>query len=97
MAWSGWWASWASLERSTPAFIEGVREAETLGHFDRTKPPAKMTFKPGQPVRVIAGPFTGHMVEFMAAKDNESRVRVLLTLFGRPGPMTIDRTALEAA
>jgi transcriptional antiterminator RfaH len=38
--------------------IEQLMTAETLGHFDQTQDP-KPLFEPGQPVRVISGPFLG--------------------------------------
>lgn len=76
--------------------IGQLRSQETMGAFDRTVS-RKLTFSPGQPVRIIAGPFTGFMAQIMEAKTGEKRVRVLFSLFGRASPMPIDVGHLVAA
>lgn len=77
------------------AYIADLRAAETMGLFDRTVE-RKITFNPGQPVRIIGGPFTGFMAEVMASTNGEGRVRVLLKgAFG--GMVSVKADKLEAA
>jgi transcription antitermination factor NusG len=50
---------------------------------------------PGQPVRVVAGPFAGGLGVLERLNDR-GRVRVLLQIMGGEVPFTMDRTALLA-
>ena len=79
------------------AIIDELRCQQALGVFDHTKS-RKISFKPGQPVRVIGGPFSGFMAEVMAGGD-QRRVRVLMQAIGRGRamPTTIDVGQIEAA
>lgn len=77
------------------AWVEEMRGQETLGAFDKTIS-KKLTFRPGQPVRVIGGPFSGFLADVLSAKDGDARVRVLLKGFGG-GAATLDVAKLEAA
>ena len=50
---------------------------------------------PGQPIRVIAGPFAGGLGVLERLND-KGRVRVLLQIMGGEVLLTMDRTALLA-
>jgi transcription antitermination factor NusG len=75
--------------------VAELMEAETLGLFDRTQE-RKITFAPGQPVRIVGGPFTGFMAEVMGADSDAKRVRVLLKALGG-GKLNVGVEQLEAA
>jgi transcription antitermination factor NusG len=75
-------------------WIEPLMTAETLGAFDRTQP--KLSFRPGQPVRVTAGVFKGAVGKVLEARSGEERVRVMLEGIFRGGA-GFDPDQLEAA
>lgn len=52
--------------------------------------------KPGQAVRVVAGPFAGGL-GVLERLDGRERVRVLLQIMGGEAPFIMDRAALTAA
>jgi transcriptional antiterminator RfaH len=52
--------------------------------------------KPGQPVRVVAGPFTD-VLGVLQRLDGNGRVQVLLNIMGGHAPVTMDRNNLMAA
>ncbi|MBV8422966.1 MAG: KOW motif-containing protein, partial [Hyphomicrobiales bacterium] len=51
--------------------------------------------RPGQAVRVVAGPFAGGL-GMLERLDGKGRVRVLLQTMGGEAPFTMDRAALSA-
>lgn len=82
-------------------FIDQLRQHETAGDFDETLPRDKQgkirrKLEPGDPVRVIGGPFFG-FVGKLQSLPGRRRAQVVLTLFGREGPVTLDLLQLEAA
>jgi transcription antitermination factor NusG len=60
-----------------------------LMRFDRD-------LKPGQPVRVVAGPFT-QLFGVLQRLDAKGRVEVLLNIMGRQAAVTMERANLTAA
>ena len=76
--------------------IDNLRAAEALGQFDDTvKREAIAPFKPGQPVRVIAGPMKGFVAE-VAKANPKGRVHLLLGMLGGKVAATVDADQLEA-
>lgn len=53
-------------------------------------------FTPGQEARILAGPFTDHLVK-IEALDGGGRVRVLLEILGGSQTVKLDRTSLGPA
>ena len=79
--------------------IQAMREAETLGLFDFTRS-KKISFTPGEPVRIIGGPFTGFMAQVLETPGDEAkRIRILMQAIGRgtSQPTTIGLDQIEAA
>jgi hypothetical protein len=54
-------------------------------------------FKPGEPVRVTAGPFRDMLAIFDGPSTPAMRVRVLLNIMNRAIPVHLDAEHLEAA
>lgn len=95
-----------------PALVIGTMILLEAWHvFDQTwKPPLPMrknrrgrkpTMRPtrwehGQRVRVRSGPFEGHLGDIMRT-DRGDRIGVMLMIFGRPTPIEVDDSGLEAA
>jgi transcriptional antiterminator NusG len=68
-----------------------------LKRMEAGAPKVKVTFKPGQKVRIIDGPF----VDFIGSVDEvnmeRGKVRVLVSFFGRETPVELDFLQVEKA
>jgi transcriptional antiterminator RfaH len=86
------------LAGGTPAAVpEGVimdlKARETGGLIDLPKPPK---FRPGDRLRVIHGPFAGHVGLYAGMKPRE-RIEVLLAILGGSQRVTLAADAVEQA
>lgn len=73
-----------------PEEVQGIikrMEAET--------PKIKVTFKPGQKVRIIDGPFNEFIGVVDAIDMERAKVRVLVSFFGRETPVELDFLQVE--
>jgi transcription antitermination factor NusG len=70
------------------AFLASVDELGLLRFDDG--------LQPGQPVRVVAGPFA-QVLGVLQRLDAKGRVRVLLNIMGGQAPVMMDRANLTAA
>jgi len=75
-----------------PAVIAEIRARERGGLIELPKPPVARL---GGRVRVMQGPFAGHIGLFAGMKPR-ARVEVLLSLLGSPQRMTLAADAVEA-
>ena len=55
----------------------------------------KKIFEKGEKVRVIDGPFTNFMGEIDEVKPDRSKLRLLISVFGRPTPVEIEFSKVE--
>lgn len=55
-----------------------------------SKPKPKYSFEEGDEVRVIDGPFTNFQGVVEEMKPDKEKLRVLITIFGRPTPVELD-------
>ena len=76
------------------ALVREMRDLEARGCFDRTVKP-KLSFDPGMPVRVVAGPFSNVLARVLEAPEGD-RIKVLLE-GAFAGTATFSIHALEAA
>jgi transcriptional antiterminator NusG len=68
-------------------------EAERIIHQMEegvSKPKAKYSFEEGDEVRVVDGPFTNFQGVVDEMKPDKEKLRVLITVFGRPTPVELD-------
>ena len=70
-----------------------LKQIEAISHQladDKSHPQAKMSFAPGEHVKVIDGPFNsfGGVVE--EVNQEKARVKVSVSIFGRPTPVELD-------
>jgi len=70
-----------------------VREMEIA----RVAPRPKVRFFVGEKVKVIDGPFRDFAGTVEAVKPDNSRVRVAISVFGRPTPVELDFVQVDAA
>jgi transcriptional antiterminator RfaH len=75
------------------AVIAEIRARERNGLVELPKPPPR--FRPGDPVRILAGPFQSHLALFDNMTSHE-RVIVLLRLLGGQQRLTLPEAGIEA-
>ena len=73
--------------------IAGLKEREVKGLIELPRPPK---FRPGDRVRVLHGPFAGHVGLYAGMKPRE-RVEVLLAILGAAQRVTLSADAVEQA
>jgi transcriptional antiterminator NusG len=59
------------------------------------KPKPKVKFETGDKVQVVDGPFTNFTGEVDEVRPERGRVRVMISVFGRPTPVELEFTQLE--
>ena len=77
--------------RVADQIIDDLRQRERNGLIELASPPK---FKPGDPVRVTAGPFVGHLGLYAGMKPRE-RVEILLRLLGGEQRVTLAKNDIE--
>jgi transcriptional antiterminator NusG len=83
-------------------YATALSDVEVQGILDRmeaaaAKPRRKTSFTVGETVKIVDGPFrdfTGIVEEFVPER---SRLKVLISVFGRPTPVVLDSVHAEAA
>lgn len=77
--------------------IEHIKTLEKAGEWDETKSwRAKSPFQPGNPVKIKEGPFTG-IEATVSELASESRIWLLINLFGKLNPVEVDTSVVEMA
>lgn len=98
--------SW-SLVRNTPGvtdFISTQRdritplhpeEVEQIARMESEAPKVKVDFKPGDIVRIVDGPFYDFVGQVDQIDYEKSKVRVMVSFFGRETPVELDFLQIE--
>ncbi|MBI4525679.1 MAG: transcription termination/antitermination protein NusG [Deltaproteobacteria bacterium] len=83
----------------TPAVISEEEVAKIIQRVEEGNiaPRPKALFVIGDRVKVVDGPFREFTGTVEAVNPNRSRVRVALSVFGRPTPVDLDFIQVEAA
>lgn len=93
--------------RNTPGVTDFVRSGtkpiplrqeevdKILKRMEAAAPKIKVSFKEGQKVRIIDGPFEDFMGTVDAIDTDRARVRVLVNMFGRETPVEVDFLQVE--
>lgn len=68
-----------------------------LKRMEAGAPKIKVTFKPGQKVRIIDGPFADFIGSVDEVNMEKGKVRVLVSFFGRETPVELDFLQVEKA
>jgi transcriptional antiterminator NusG len=93
--------------RNTPGVTDFVRSGakpiplrqeevdKILKRMEAEAPKIKVSFKEGQKVRIVDGPFEDFMGSVDAIDTDRARVRVLVNMFGRETPVEVDFLQVE--
>ena len=73
-----------------PEEMQGI-----LKRMEAAAPKIKVTFKPGQKVRIIDGPFEDFVGSVDEVNMEKGKVRVLVSFFGRETPVELDFLQVE--
>ena len=79
----------------TPLRPEEVNQI--MRRMEAEAPKVKVTFKPGQKVRIIDGPFNDFMGTGGDIDMEKAKVRVMVSFFGRETPVELDFLQVEKA
>jgi transcription termination/antitermination protein NusG len=79
----------------TPLRPEEV--TQIMRRMEAEAPKIKVTFKPGQRVRIIDGPFNDFMGTVGDIDMEKAKVRVMVSFFGRETPVELDFLQVEKA
>ena len=77
----------------TPLRTEAVQGI--LRRMEAAAPQVRATFKPGQKVRIIEGPFADFIGTVDEIDEERTKVRVLVSFFGRETPVELDFLQVE--
>ncbi len=72
--------------------IDGMRKG--IGEMTM-KPKPKVSFEQGDEVRVIEGPFTSYTGLVEEVKPDKQKLKVMVSIFGRPTPVELDFAQVE--
>ncbi len=78
--------------RDSPASLTDEEAEKIMGQVEagKLKPQPKFLFEPGDEVRVIDGPFTNFTGTVEDVKPDKGKIRVLVSIFGRPTPVELE-------
>lgn len=74
------------------AEIENLRRGVSEGH---AKPKPRVSFEVGEEVRVLEGPFANFTGTVDEVKADKQKLKVKVSIFGRPTPVDLDFSAVE--
>ena len=82
---------------NSPTALRSEEVDKILKRMDAEAPKIKISFKVGQKVRVVEGPFEDFMGTVDEIDLDRTRVRVLVNFFGRETPIELDFLQVERA
>lgn len=75
-----------------PPHIEGIRKGITEG---AVKPKPRQQFQEGDEVRVVVGAFANFSGTVQEVKPDKQKLKVMVSIFGRPTPVELDFSHVE--
>lgn len=81
--------------RPTPVPENEVQRITKQMETGAEKPRARITFTVGEPVTVIDGPFNNFSGTVEEINEEKGKVKVLVSIFGRPTPVELDFIQVE--
>jgi len=80
---------------NTPTPLRPEEVAQILKRMEAEAPKVKVTFKSGQKVRIIDGPFNDFVGTVSDLDMDRAKVRVMVSFFGRETPVELDFLQVE--
>jgi transcriptional antiterminator NusG len=84
-------------KRPKPVPLEESEVQAILDQMESAKPRVRVGFEKGQTVRITDGPFVDFMGAVDEVYDDRSKVKVLVSFFGRETPVEVDLLQVEKA
>jgi transcription termination/antitermination protein NusG len=82
---------------NTPTPLRPEEVSQIMKRMEAESPKVKVTFKPGQKVRIIDGPFNDFIGTVADLDMARAKVRVMVSFFGRETPVELDFLQVEKA
>jgi transcriptional antiterminator NusG len=82
---------------NTPTALRSEEVAQILHRMETTTPTVRPTYKSGQKVRIVDGPFNEFVGTVEDIDMDRGKVRVLVSFFGRETPVELDFLQVEKA
>ena len=80
---------------NTPTPLRPEEVSQILKRMEAEAPKVKVTFKPGQKVRIVDGPFNDFLGTVAEIDMDRTKVRVMVSFFGRETPVELDFLQVE--
>lgn len=80
---------------NTPTPLRPEEVSQILRRMEADAPKVKVTYKPGQKVRIIDGPFNDFIGTVSEIDMDRTKVRVMVSFFGRETPVELDFLQVE--
>src|SRR3990170_1247186 len=80
---------------NTPTALRPEEVAQILKRMEAEAPKIKVTFKQGQKVRIVDGPFNDFIGTVAEIDMDRAKVRVMVSFFGRETPVELDFLQVE--
>jgi transcriptional antiterminator NusG len=80
---------------NTPTPLRPEEVAQILKRMEAEAPKIKVTYKPGQKVRIVDGPFNDFIGTVAEIDMDRAKVRVMVSFFGRETPVELDFLQVE--
>jgi transcriptional antiterminator NusG len=80
-----------------PTALRPEEVNQIMRRMENPAPMIKVTFKPGQRVRIIDGPFNEFIGTVGEIDMEKAKVRVMVSFFGRETPVELDFLQVEKA
>ena len=82
---------------NTPTPLRADEVAQILKRMEAEAPRIKVTFRPGERVRIVDGPFNDFRGTVSEIDMERAKVRVMVNFFGRETPVELDFLQVEKA
>ena len=82
---------------NTPTPLRPEEVAQIIKRMEAEAPSIKVTFKPGERVRIVDGPFRDFRGNVSEIDMERAKVRVMVNFFGRETPVELDFLQVEKA
>jgi transcriptional antiterminator NusG len=83
--------------KPTPVPEKEITGVQTTAGDGKAKPKTKVVYEVGENVRIIEGPFANSTAAVTEVKADKQKLKVMVSMFGRPTAIELDFTQVEKA